>query len=144
MADVGEFFIRLVRAETLLYNAVDARLQADFGLSLGQLQFLQIVARRGTTRVLDLATEVGITVGATSKAVDRLVERGWAERAANPDDRRSSLLTLTRSGSALLMRATRVFEAELTARLRGVVTDAELTRTTAALAALHASLAVDR
>ena len=41
---------------------------------------------------------LGITVGAASKAVDRLENAGLAARSPAVDDRRSSLITLTDRG----------------------------------------------
>ena len=70
--------------------------------------------------MFDIAQEVDITVGATSKGVDRLEARGWCERRANPDDRRSSLLALTPAGRAALTAATPTFETALAERVAGL------------------------
>lgn len=43
-----------------------------------------------------------------SAAVAQLVERGWVHKAANPDDARSSLVTLSDAGRAELTRIRRV------------------------------------
>lgn len=37
---------------------------------------MQVIARRGTCRVQDIADEMAITVGGTSKLVDRLESAG--------------------------------------------------------------------
>ena len=55
----------------------------------------------GAARVQELRTELGITVGAASKLVDRLERDGLVVRTAHPHDRRSSLVTLTAPGSVL-------------------------------------------
>ncbi|MGK5684349.1 MarR family winged helix-turn-helix transcriptional regulator [Actinoplanes sp. URMC 104] len=110
MADLTSLFTDLVRAETRLYNRIDARLRAEHDITLGALEFLQIIDSRSTCRVHDIAREVDITVGATSKAVDRLEARGWCERRPNPDDRRSSLLVLTAAGRHAMATATPTFE----------------------------------
>jgi MarR family transcriptional regulator, multiple antibiotic resistance protein MarR len=73
-------------------------------LSTGQFEFLRIIGGRDDCRVHDLAHEVAITVGATSKAVDRLEVRGWVSRRPNPENRRSSLLGLTAMGHRLERR----------------------------------------
>ncbi|GAA2873387.1 transcriptional regulator [Actinoplanes cyaneus] len=113
MTDATTLFTDLVRTETRLYNRIDARLRAEHDMSLGALEFLRIIGGRPVCRVHDIAQEVDITVGATSKAVDRLVARGWCERRANPDDRRSSLLVLTPAGEQALAAATPAFEAAM-------------------------------
>ncbi|GAB2608124.1 MarR family winged helix-turn-helix transcriptional regulator [Kribbella endophytica] len=113
MTDLTALFSDLVRLETRLYNALDARLKAEHDLPLGQFEFLRFIAGRTTTRVYDLAHEMAITVGATSKGVDRLEAAGRCRRTANPDDRRSSLVEITPAGSAILAAATPTVEAEL-------------------------------
>lgn len=120
MTDATTLFTDLVRTETRLYNRIDARLRARHDMSLGALEFLRLIGSVPNCRVNDIATEVDITVGATSKAVDRLEARGWCARQANPDDRRSSLLVLTPAGTQAVAEAQPTFEeamAELTAGL---------------------------
>ena len=138
--DVGQWFIELVRAETRLYNAVDGRLQAVHGLSAGQYEILLVIARTENCRVLDIVREIGITVGAVSKAVDRIEAAGWCRRQANPHDRRSSYLVLTDAGQSLLAAATPTFEEEIAGRLAGVVGEEERARSGQTLAALRRSL----
>ncbi|MGW1345228.1 MarR family winged helix-turn-helix transcriptional regulator [Kribbella sp. NPDC002412] len=113
MTDLTALFTDLVRLETRLYNVLDARLKAEHDLPLGQFEFLRFIATRGSARVYDLAHEMAITVGATSKAVDRLESAGRVRRTANPDDRRSSLVTLTPEGERILAAAGPTVEAEL-------------------------------
>ncbi|TDD49854.1 MarR family transcriptional regulator [Kribbella antibiotica] len=115
MTDLSVLFTDLVRLETRLYTAISNRLRAEHEISLGQYEFLRYIAERGTCRVYDLAQEMAITVGATSKAVDRLEAAEWIGRTANPDDRRSSLVALTESGRRVLAEATPTFETELAA-----------------------------
>ncbi|WP_329561009.1 MarR family winged helix-turn-helix transcriptional regulator [Kitasatospora sp. NBC_01266] len=103
-------FADLVRYETRLYNVLGERLRAEHGLTAGQFEFLRIIGGRDDCRVNDLAHEVAITVGATSKAVDRLEAAGWVSRRPNPSNRRSSLLALTEAGAGLLGAATVTFE----------------------------------
>jgi DNA-binding MarR family transcriptional regulator len=140
VTDVTRLFIDLVRVETRLYNAVDGRLRAAHGLTAGQYQLMQIISERGGCRVLDLVQDTAITVGAASKAVDRLEAAGWCRRTANPDDRRSSLLSLTPAGSRLLAEARPTFEDEVAARVDGVVSGPALQQTATSLAALRSSL----
>ncbi|MFI6676662.1 MarR family winged helix-turn-helix transcriptional regulator [Kribbella sp. NPDC050470] len=114
MTDLTALFTDLVRLETRLYNVLDARLKAEHDLPLGQFEFLRFIAARGSARVHDLAHQMAITVGATSKAVDRLESAGRVRRTANPHDRRSSLVTLTPEGERILAAAAPTVEAELT------------------------------
>ncbi|RZU22197.1 DNA-binding MarR family transcriptional regulator [Kribbella rubisoli] len=113
MTDLTALFTDLVRLETRLYNVLDARLKAEHDLPLGQFEFLRFISANGTSRVFDLARAMAITVGATSKAVDRLESAGRVRRTANPDDRRSSLVDLTPLGEQALAAAAPTVEAEL-------------------------------
>ena len=109
--DPGSVLIDLVRVETRLYNAADARLKDAGGLILPQLEVLSVIRDVPACRVLDVSRTISITVGAASKAVDRLEEQGWCRRTVDPADRRSSVLSLTDEGTAAVDRATPVFEA---------------------------------
>jgi DNA-binding MarR family transcriptional regulator len=132
-------FTDLVRVETRLYNAVSARLREEQGMSLGQFEFLVIIDRIPGCRVLDIVGEIAITVGAVSKAVDRLVAAGWCLREPHPQDRRSSVLRLTAEGEAMLAAARPVVEEELTVLTAGVPRG-DLARVGATMTALRASL----
>jgi DNA-binding MarR family transcriptional regulator len=140
VTDATRFFEDLVRAQTRLYNAVDDRMLAEHGLGVGQFELLAIIDRRPDCRVLDIVNEVNITVGAASKAVDRLERAGWCVRTVNPDDRRSSLLRLTPAGARVLATARPTFEEQIETLLRGVAPAGDLRRTATTLAALRAAL----
>jgi DNA-binding MarR family transcriptional regulator len=140
MSDLSRVFEDLVRAETRLYNAVDERLRSAQDLTLGQFEFLSIIDRRPGCRVLDIVREVGITVGAASKAVDRLEAAGWCRRAVNQADRRSSVLTLTPSGSRTLGRARPTYEAALAEHFEGMFSERALGQLAGSLAKLRAAL----
>lgn len=117
MSDLARVFDELIRFETELWNAVDGRLRADHDLALSWYEPMQVIARTERCRVHDVATDLSITVGGTSKLVDRIEAAGYCRRRANPDDRRSSIIELTPAGRTLLREATTTFEAELTNRL---------------------------
>jgi len=140
--DAGRWFIDLVRVETRLYNAVENRLKAELGLTAGQFQMMRIIADVPNCRVLDLVRETAITVGAASKAVDRIEAAGWCRRDSNPHDRRSSYLTLTPDGERVLAAAAPVFTAEVTGLLAAASDDA-LAQSGATLARLRRALEAD-
>lgn len=94
-----DFFELLVRYETALWNHVDAHVRARTTHSLSTLWALRVVHRHpGTCRVHEVRHDLGITVGAASKLVDRLERDGLVARAPNPADGRSSVITLTTAG----------------------------------------------
>ena len=115
--DLRFLFSELVRLETELWNAVEYRLRADFGVTLPVFEFLEIMSRTPACRVQDIAAELSITVGGTSKIVDRIEASGYCARSANPNDRRSSIITLTPAGRRLLPKLTAAVDKELRNRL---------------------------
>ena len=139
--ELAGLFSTLVRLETELWNAVDARLRADFDLPLPWFEPMQVMARVPSCRVFDIATELSITVGGTSKLVDRLEAAGHCARAPNPDDRRSSVIELTPTGRRLLAEATTGFEDELQMRIGSAVSTRQLQQFASTLLALRRAVA---
>lgn len=93
------FLADLVRLETVLWNRVERALTAAGEVSLANLMGLRVLGGHGDRgRVNELSAEIGITVGAASKFVDRLERQGLVRRRPHPGDRRSSLLSLTSAG----------------------------------------------
>ncbi len=139
MASLKTLFHELIRFETELWNAIDARLRSEHDLPLTWFEPMQVMARYPVCRVYDIAGELSITPGGTSKLVDRIEAAGLCRRQANPADRRSHLIELTPAGKRLLAGATRTFEDELQARLGSVVTGRALDQFAATLARLRAA-----
>jgi DNA-binding MarR family transcriptional regulator len=134
-------FSELVRLETELWNAADARLRADFDLPLSRYEPMRVIERYGSCRVNEIATELVITIGGTSKLVDRIEASGLCRRRPNPEDGRSSIIELTPSGKRLLARAKLALDDELSAHLGAVLSPRALEQFLATLTKLRA---VDR
>jgi DNA-binding MarR family transcriptional regulator len=126
MADLAQIFHDLVRFETTLWNSIDARLREQCDLTLARFETMQVIARSGQCRVVDIADELAIGWGGASKIVDRVEAAGHCRRRPNPDDARSSLITLTPSGRALLRQATGYFTTELQLGLATALTPVQL------------------
>jgi MarR family transcriptional regulator, organic hydroperoxide resistance regulator len=124
--DLRQVFNDLIRFEIELWNAVDARLKDEFKLPLTHFEPMSVMDRLPTCRVYDIATELGITTGGTSKLVDRIEASGYCRRLPNPDDRRSSLLELTPEGRRLFAEAAAAFDDELQSRLGAAVPERTL------------------
>jgi len=139
MTDLLVLFDQLIRFETELWNAVDARLRAEFDLPLSRLEPMQVIARRSSCRVYDIADELSITIGGTSKLVDRIEAAGYCVRRANPNDRRSSIIELTAAGRRVLAKATKVFEDELRTRIGSAVPERSLQQLYATLVKLRSA-----
>jgi DNA-binding MarR family transcriptional regulator len=80
-----------------------------------------------------------ITVGGTSKLVDRIEAAGYCERRSHPEDRRSSIIALTPAGEQILADATAAFEAELELRVGQALSPQALDQLGNSLAALRAT-----
>lgn len=139
MTDLRALFHHLVRLEIELWEAIDQRLQAELTMSMARLDVLQAIARTREARVQDVARELSLTVGGTSKAVDRIEAAGLCRRRANPQDRRSSIIELTPEGADLLERALVIFDAELQLRVGSILPETSLTSLSTSLAMLRAA-----
>jgi MarR family transcriptional regulator, organic hydroperoxide resistance regulator len=113
MADLRELFNDLIRFEIEIWNAIDARLKKDFDLPLTHLEPMLVIDRLPGCRVYDIANQLGITTGGTSKLVDRIEASGYCRRLPNPADRRSSVLELTAAGRSMIAQAGEAFDDEL-------------------------------
>ncbi|MER5766935.1 MarR family winged helix-turn-helix transcriptional regulator [Streptomyces sp. NPDC001985] len=68
----------------------------------GAAAVLALLARHGEMRMSRLADLLAIDMSVTSRHVAHVVERGWVERALDPEDRRSRLLRLTPAGRDMI------------------------------------------
>jgi DNA-binding MarR family transcriptional regulator len=105
----------LIRLEIALWDRIDTRLRQAHDLSLAFFESLYFIghSRHGSLRVGDLARALRITVGATSKLVDRIERAGLIRRELDADDRRASRVALTDAGKRTLADARTTYEAEM-------------------------------
>jgi DNA-binding MarR family transcriptional regulator len=139
MSDLRRLFSDIIRFEIELWNAVDARLKSEFDLPLTHFEPMSVMDRLPGCRVYDIAAELGITTGGTSKLVDRIEASGYCRRLPNPADRRSSLLELTPAGRRLFAEAGAAFDDELERRLGTAVPERTLRQFAATLTRLRAA-----
>jgi MarR family transcriptional regulator, organic hydroperoxide resistance regulator len=137
VTDLRQLFNDIIRFEIELWNTVDARLKNEFDLPLTHFEPMSVIARLPGCRVYDIASELGITTGGTSKLVDRIEASGYCRRLPNPADRRSSLLELTPEGHRLLAAAGQVFDEELQRLLGTAVPERTLRQFAATLSRLR-------
>jgi DNA-binding MarR family transcriptional regulator len=144
MARFTDMFTELVRVEIELWNGLDAHLLSTAEITLPQFQALDAIrANSGQARVQDISQRMAITVGATSKVVDRLERDGLALRTAHPTDRRSSIVSLTDRGASALNIADDAAESHLRAELGGVLSDDDAGRLLGSLISLRAQSRVE-
>ncbi len=78
------------------------RQHAAAGLSPSQVSALVTVDECGPLRISTLATRESLSAPAATRVVATLEEAGLVTRCADPDDKRASLISLTRSGGETL------------------------------------------
>ena len=96
-----------VAATALLESALDRQLQRDSGMPHAYYQILAMLSEvpGRTLRMSDLASITQSSQSRLSHAVSRLECKGWVRRVPCPDDRRSTLATLTDAGFQALAEA---------------------------------------
>jgi DNA-binding MarR family transcriptional regulator len=96
-----------LEATTLLFDALDRRLQRDAGIPHTYYEILVRLseADQRTMRMSDLADRTWSSRSRLSHAVARLEDRGWVVRRDCPTDKRGQLATLTDAGLAALEAA---------------------------------------
>jgi DNA-binding MarR family transcriptional regulator len=92
--------------------------------SIPQIRALAFLHRRPGACLLDLADHLGVTCPTASTIVDRLVRRGVVARAADPEERRRVVLTLTPLGTRHLRRARQSTQAWMATALARLTPDA--------------------
>ena len=117
----------LVRLEIVLWERINDRLHKEHNLSLAYFEVLNFIDQTSTRslRVGDLARLLQVTVGGTSKLVDRIERDGLIQRENDPGNRRASLIVLTEAGGNAVIAASKTYEAEMAAILESVLSNAE-------------------
>jgi DNA-binding MarR family transcriptional regulator len=83
--------IRKLIASAIFFNTHAAE---QAGLGLTDMQMINMLQLYGPSTPSNLAKWTGLSSGGVTVALDRLEQAGYIRREANPDDRRSLLITL--------------------------------------------------
>jgi DNA-binding MarR family transcriptional regulator len=83
--------IRKFIAAAIFFNSQAAE---KAGLGLTDMQVLHMLQLYGPSTPTRLAAWTGLSSGGVTVALDRLEKAGYVKRGANPEDRRSLLITL--------------------------------------------------
>ncbi|MET8050221.1 MarR family transcriptional regulator [Streptosporangium sp. NPDC005286] len=105
MATPEEIGLRYLSLGYRLRKVVDDGMAAG-GLSLARTKVLQVLDRRGAMRQSSLAQELGHAPRSVTQSVEALEREGLVERAADPEDGRSKLVSLTPEGARALAAGT--------------------------------------
>jgi DNA-binding MarR family transcriptional regulator len=131
----------LLRAHATLLRALDAELQAEHDLTLGDYDVLITLASApdDCLRMRELADRVVLSRSGITRRVDRLEREGLVRREPAPDDGRSVTAVLTDAGRARLRDASGTHLAGVEERFLDHYSEEEL----ATIAALLDRVAVD-
>jgi len=81
-------------------TALKDRMQGETGLDLGQVDFLEHLVLGGMARMSDLADTLRVDASTATRAVQRLVQSGLAERSTDERDARCVQVSATDAGRA--------------------------------------------
>ena len=120
---LAELFSDLVRLETALWNQIDRKLETTHGVPLRWFEPMRAVSlsNNGHLKVNEIAEALTITVGGTSKLVDRIADAGYFRRESDPRDRRVSRVVLTPTGKHKLASASKTHQKELERLIAGTL-----------------------
>ena len=92
-------WLRLLYCASHIESIVQSRIMSDFGISLARFDLMSQLERMGGGLTMsEVSRRMMVSNGATTSLVDRLVEDGLVVREAHPEDRRTTLLHLTKEG----------------------------------------------
>jgi DNA-binding MarR family transcriptional regulator len=91
---IAELF-SAVRANQLATDKMDDTAARGMGVNRTDARALDIVERLGPVTAGKLSLDAGLTSGAVTAVIDRLVEKGYVRRVADPSDRRRVLIEKT-------------------------------------------------
>ena len=92
---------RLSIASNMVSDVIATAYRTLFGLSVAEWRLVTVIAERRQATQAELAIATRMDKLMVSRAAIALVGRGLVERAGNPDDRRSNILTLSGRGRDL-------------------------------------------
>jgi DNA-binding MarR family transcriptional regulator len=104
-------WLRLLSCSTQIETEIRKRLRSEFGMSLARFDYMaQLHRHPDGLRMNALSKFLMVTGGNVTGLTDELEKEGLVERVAEPDDRRSYRVSLTRKGSKLFDKIAAVHE----------------------------------
>jgi DNA-binding MarR family transcriptional regulator len=98
-------WLRLLSCSTQVEQVIRARLRERFGITLPRFDYLaQLERHPDGLRLNTLTRNLMVTGGNVTLLTEQLVADGWVERATDPADRRSTIVSLTSWGRREFLR----------------------------------------
>lgn len=100
-------FGMLLEAHAAVTQAVNRELEATAGMPISWFEVLVRLSRSPgrRLRMSELADQIGLSHSGLTRLVDRVIDAGYVERAACPEDRRGAFAVLTDRGADALAAA---------------------------------------
>ncbi|MFL6110425.1 MAG: MarR family winged helix-turn-helix transcriptional regulator [Catenulispora sp.] len=114
VGDVDRVTEAVLTASRLLV-AVSARSlnEVQDRITLPQFRALVVLASRGPLRLTHLASHLAVNPSTAMRMAERLAAAGMIDRSPNPENRRESILALTRAGREVVEQVTSRRRAEI-------------------------------
>ncbi|MFA5103766.1 MAG: MarR family transcriptional regulator [Candidatus Margulisiibacteriota bacterium] len=77
----------------------------EMNITLPQLMVLEIIQKKGSPNMTDIAGDLSVTLSNVTGMIDRLIESGYVERVDDPQDRRIVRVRLTVKGKNTTQKA---------------------------------------
>jgi DNA-binding MarR family transcriptional regulator len=103
----------LTASRALLGVVARSLVDALHEVSMPQFRILVVLTSAGPMRIGTLAYRMNALPSTFTRAINRMVDGGWVERAASPDSRREVLIRVTPKGRAVVDEVTERRRAEL-------------------------------
>ena len=114
-------WLRLLSCSTQIETEIRKRLRSEFGMTLARFDYLaQLHRHPGGLRMNALSRYLMVTGGNVTGLTDDLEQEGLVERVAEPDDRRSFRVSLTRLGTQVFERVAAAHEAWVISIFAGI------------------------
>ena len=135
--------LRLARANAVLVRRLDSALGSHHGISYGDFQLLNHLARAPETRLrrIDLAERLGLSASGVTRSLLPLEKIGLVARESDPRDARVGFAVVTPVGLELVINATDVVDVVSREALRAFHPEqiATLSTVLGQIAGLHAA-----
>ena len=92
-------------------------------LTIAELHAIEAIGLDGSVAMNEIAAQLGVTMATATSAINKLVEKGYAQRIRPEDDRRKVLVSLTKKGQTAARAHERFHQQMIDEALSGLTSD---------------------
>jgi len=100
--DEGKILEELLREVCFLIKKVGRQVLRDFNITPAQFEVLQKLYFKGSMRMSDMSSELGVAKSTITGIVGGLEEKGYVAKERSSSDRRVILLSITPEGEKII------------------------------------------